>query len=82
MDVTSEGLARFFGVVLAHLNERQRRVVVGSAAEMLGNKSAVATASGLSRNAVIKAEAEAEVAAGMKRPGSGGGSGVPRVSRG
>ncbi len=75
MEVTSEGLARFFGVVVAHLNERQRRVVVGAAAEMLGNKSAVATASGLSRNTVIKAEAE--VAAGMepsdclRAPGAG-----------
>ena len=58
--MTSEGLARFFEVVLPHMNEVQRRVVAGAAAEMFGRggKSAVATASGMSRNTVIKAEAE------------------------
>src|SRR5262249_51637623 len=54
----------FFDVVLPHLNERLRRVVAGAAAEMVANKSAVATASGMSRNTVIKAEAE--VAAGIE----------------
>jgi hypothetical protein len=53
-------LARFFEVVLPHLNELQRRVVVGAMAVGLGRggKSAVADASGLSRNTVIKAERE------------------------
>src|SRR3954453_14338617 len=48
------------------MNEVQRRVVAGAAAEMLGRggKTAVAAASGMSRNTVIKAEAE--VAAGME----------------
>ena len=48
------------------MNELQRRVVAGAAAEMLGRggKSAVAAASGMSRNTVIKAEAE--VAAGIE----------------
>ena len=66
MQVTSEGLARFFDVVLPHLNERQRRVVTGAAAELLGRggKTAVADAAGMSRNTVIKAVAE--VAAGME----------------
>ena len=64
MEVSGEEFARFFGAVLPHLNERQRRVVVGAAAEMLGNKSAVASASGMSRNTVIKAQAE--VLAGME----------------
>ena len=66
MQVTSEGLARFFEVVLPHLNERQRRVVAGAAAELLGRggKTAVADAAGMSRNTVIKAAAE--VAAGME----------------
>ena len=65
MEVTAEGLARFFGVVLPHMNEVQRRVVAGAAAEMFGHggKTAVATASGMSRNTVIKAEHE--VAAGV-----------------
>ena len=60
MEVTDEGLARFFEVVLPHMNELQRRVVAGAAADMLGRggKSAVAKASGMSRNTVIKAERE------------------------
>ena len=77
MEVTEEALARFFEVVLPHMNERQRRVVAGAAAEMFGRggKTAVATASGMSRNTVIKAESE--VAAGMeptdrvRAPGAG-----------
>jgi hypothetical protein len=64
VEVSVEGLARFFEVVLPHLSERQRRVVAGATAELLGNKSAVAEASGMSRNTVIKAEAE--VAAGIE----------------
>jgi len=42
------------------MNERQRRVVVGACAEMLGRggKTAVAEASGMSRNTVIKSERE------------------------
>jgi len=64
VEVGADGLARFFAVVLPHLNERQRRVVAGAAAELVGNKSAVASASGMSRNTVIKAEAE--VAAGLE----------------
>ena len=69
MEVTSDGLARFFGVVLPHLNEVQRRVVAGASAEMLGRggKSWVAEASGMSRNTVIKAEGE--VAAGGRAAG-------------
>jgi len=77
VEVTSEALARFFDVVLAHMNEVQRRVVAGAAAEMFGRggKTAVATASGMSRNTVIKAERE--VAAGiepssrLRAPGGG-----------
>ena len=77
MEVTEEALARFFEVVLPHMNERQRRVVAGAAAEMFGRggKTAVATASGMSRNTVIKAESE--VAAGiepidrLRAPGAG-----------
>jgi hypothetical protein len=59
-------LARFFSTVLPHLNEVQRRVVAGAMAEALGRggKSAVAEASGMSRNTVIKAERE--VVAGIE----------------
>jgi hypothetical protein len=66
VEVTSEALARFFDVVLPHMNELQRRVVAGATSEMLGRggKTAVASASGMSRNTVIKAEGE--IAAGME----------------
>ena len=66
MEVTPEGLARFFDVVLPHMNEVQRRVVAGAVSEMLGRggKTVVAAASGMSRNTVIKAEAE--VVAGIE----------------
>jgi hypothetical protein len=63
VEVTEEALARFFEVVLPHMNERQRRVVSGASAQMFGRggKTAVAEASGMSRNTVIKAEREVEV---------------------
>ncbi|MGH9305926.1 MAG: ISAzo13 family transposase, partial [Acidimicrobiales bacterium] len=69
MEVTAQGLARFFEVVLPHMDEVQRRVVGGAVSEMLGRggKTAVAGASGMSRNTVIKAARE--VAAGIE-PGS------------
>ena len=63
MEVSREELARFFTTVLPHLNEMQRRVVAGAMAAGLGRggKSAVAEASGMSRNTVIKAEREVSV---------------------
>jgi hypothetical protein len=62
VDVSREELAGFFEVVLPHLNEVQRRVVAGAMAVALGRggKSVVADASGMSRNTVIKAQAEVE----------------------
>ena len=77
MEVTPDALARFFGVLLPHLNERQRRVAVGAASQMLGRggKSQVAGASGMSRNTVIKAEAEVEAgiepSGRLRAPGGG-----------
>ena len=84
MEVTEEGLARFFEVVLPHMNEVQRRVVAGAMAEMFGHggKTAVANASGMSRNTVIKAESE--VAAGIepsKRQRAQGGGDKPLTER-
>ncbi len=77
MEVTDEGLARFFEVLLPHMDELQRRVAAGAMSEMLGRggKTMVANASGMSRNTVIKAEGE--VAAGiepttrLRAPGGG-----------
>jgi hypothetical protein len=77
VEVTLEGLARFFEVTLPHLNEKQRRIVAGATSSMLGRggKSQVSVASGMSRNTVIKAEGE--VVAGIEptdrqRPIGGG----------
>jgi transposase len=77
VQVTEEELARFFKSVMPHLNERQRRVVAGTMAGVVGRggKTLVAAASGMSRNTVIKAEAE--MAAGidpsdrLREPGGG-----------
>jgi len=77
VEVTKEGLARFFVAVLPHMDELQRRVVAGATAEMLGRggKSAVALASGMSRNTVIKAESEVrsgiEPSSRLRAPGGG-----------
>lgn len=62
VEATREELAGFFVTVLPHLNELQRRVVAGAMAVALGRggKTAVAEASGLSRNTVIKAQGEVE----------------------
>jgi hypothetical protein len=77
MEASAEELARFFDTVLAHLNEKQRRVVAGALSRELGRggKSAVAKASGMSRNTVIKAEGEVtigiEVSHRLRAPGGG-----------
>ncbi len=77
MEVKSQELARFFAVVLPHMDEVQRRVVAGAVAEMLGRggKTAVAEASGMSRNTVIKAEREVieglEPTDRLRAPGGG-----------
>jgi transposase len=77
VEVADEGLARFFEVVLPHMNEVQRRVVAGAMSELLGRggKTAVAEASGMSRNTVIKAEKEVaggiEPSVRLRAPGGG-----------
>ena len=60
MEITEEGLVRYFEVVMPHMNELQRRVVAGATSELLGRggKSAVAMASGMSRTTVTKAAGE------------------------
>lgn len=67
----------FFETVLPHLNEPQRRVVTGAMARGLGRggKSAVAEASGMSPNTVIKAVGEVkagiEPSDRLRAPGGG-----------
>ena len=62
---------------MPHLNEVQRRLVAGAVARSLGHggKSRVAAASGLSRNTVIKGQAEVEVGVEpsdrLRAPGAG-----------
>jgi hypothetical protein len=77
VEASREELARFFATVVPHLNELQRRVVAGSLAVALGHggKSAVAEASGMSRNTVIKAEREvvAGIAPSDRQRADGGG---------
>ena len=62
MEITDESPARFFGILLPHLNELQRRVAVGAMADVLGpgNNIRVATATQMSRNIIIKAVSEVE----------------------
>jgi hypothetical protein len=62
VEVSGDELTLFFGSVMPHLNEVQRRVVAGSMARAIGHggKSRVAEASGMSRNTVVKAVAEVQ----------------------
>jgi hypothetical protein len=75
--VTENSLARFFEVTLPHVNEREPGVVGGAAVEMLGRgaTTAVAAASGMSRNTVIRAAAEVqagiEPSVRLRAPGGG-----------
>jgi len=77
VEATAEELEWFFATVLPHMNERQRRVVAGATALMIGHggKARVAEASGLSRNTVIRATGE--ISAGLevtdRQRGRGGG---------
>ena len=77
MEVTPESLERFFGVMSPLLDERQRRLLAGAAAQMLGRggQARVTEASGMSRNTVMTGTRE--VAAGaepldrVRAPGAG-----------
>ncbi len=77
MEITDEGLTRFFEVVLPHMNEVQRRVVAGATAEMIGRggKAIVSVASGMSRNTVAKGQGEVtagiEPSRRLRAPGGG-----------
>ena len=67
MEVDREALERFFGSMASVLDERQRRLQAGAMAALLGRggKTAVAAASGMSRNTVISGARE--LAAGVGR---------------
>ena len=55
MEVSEESLERFFSVMSGVLDERERRLLVGAAARMLGRggPTVVARAAGVSRNTVM-----------------------------
>jgi transposase len=75
--VTDEGLTTLLTTVMPHLDERQRRVLAGSAARSLGRGgiAAVAEATGMSRSTVQKAvgeiDAGVEVSDRVRPPGAG-----------
>jgi transposase len=77
VELSSEGLAGFFATTLPHLNERQRRLVVGAMAEALGRggQARVVEASAMSSSTVAKAVAEVragiEPSARQRAPGAG-----------
>jgi len=77
VEVTGEALAEFFARTLPLLDERQKRIVFGSAALMLGRggNTAVAEAAGVSRNTVLSGSKEvvegAEPNDRVRRPGGG-----------
>jgi len=55
VDVNEEGLSGFFEFMNEHLDEKQRRLLAGGVARLLGRGglTVVATATGMSRNTVI-----------------------------
>jgi transposase len=75
--VTDDDLSFFFGEVLPHLDERQRRIVTGVAARTLGHGGvkAVAVASGLSlstvQNGALAVDAGIEPSDRVRAPGAG-----------
>ena len=70
MEVAEEQLTEFFSTVMPLINERQRRVLAGAGAKMLGRGgvSAVARCAAMSRNTVITGTKE--VTSGETAPGS------------
>lgn len=77
MEVSEQGLSRFFSVTSPFLDERQRRLLAGAMAEMLGRggQARVAEAAAISRNTVIagtKGLADGStLQARVRRPGAG-----------
>ena len=77
MDVTAESLAGMFGEIFPHLDERQRRLVMGAQARALGHGGIRLVARGAGvREATVslgaaELEAGAEPLGRARRPGAG-----------
>jgi Rhodopirellula transposase DDE domain len=77
VELSEEGLAGFFGVVLPLLDERERRLVGAAMVELLGRggQARVAEAAGMSRNTLIAGAVELAGGVGrsdrVRRPGAG-----------
>jgi len=75
--VGEESVTAFGSTVMPHLDERQRRIVAGAAARLLGRGGivTVAEATGMSRSTVQSAvgqvDAGVEVSARVRAPGGG-----------
>jgi hypothetical protein len=75
--VTDEGLTTMLATVMPHLDERQRRVLAGSAARVLGRGGIVAVAEATSMSRSTLQKAVAEIDAGiepfdrLRAPGAG-----------
>lgn len=79
--VTDEGLTTMLATVMPHLDERQRRVLAGSAARALGRGGivAVAEATSMSRSTLQKAVAEVDAGVEPSDRLRAPGAGRPRV---
>jgi hypothetical protein len=79
--VTDEGLTTMLATVMPHLDERQRRVLAGSAARALGRGGivAVAEATSMSRSTLQKAVAEVDAGIEPSDRLRSPGAGRPRV---
>jgi DNA-binding FadR family transcriptional regulator len=78
VEITSDDLARFFAELAPQLDERQRRLVYGATARLIGRGgvTAVSRAAGASRNTIAAGAAEMEAVyvpqkRRVRRPGAG-----------
>jgi hypothetical protein len=81
VEVSEESLERFFSVMSPVLDERQRRLLAGATARMLGRggTTLVAKVSGMSRNTVTDGTKEIDAGAGASDRVRREGGGPPRL---
>jgi hypothetical protein len=81
MEIDPEGLEKFFEFMAGHLDEKQRRLVAGGIARLLGRGglTAVAGAAGMSRNTVINGAKAYDTGEGPTGRVRAEGGGRPRL---